>query len=393
MRFNLIKLTARFCLVLWAIAAIIPATAATVGKTLMARGNVTAQQKESHQVRELKRRSPIFDIDEVKTAAASVAQIRMSDGALLALKAGTELKISEYMHSETEMGSVVMELVSGGLRTITGKIKGNSDNYKLTTPIGSIGIRGTHYEVEMINGNLYVAVWDGSIDINTHTNKSISIGEQGSYSFCQITASGEIVPLLRAPSEFKKLPPLPNTKLALVDEEEQSIELVKKPIPTSFTRQVNAYLGINRLDLDISENEWINEEALDLVAIAPIEQIIATRKGVAVYDQLVNSAITSSLGAVSNTSMLLAVDFDNGLVSDGTLSFKDEGGEWFSTFNGIINAEGMELGVNFASHGQSRATGNIDALFIEGGDALFGQFYLFEIQKPDVNASGSFRLK
>ncbi len=386
MHFNFKSIATKALIFIGSFSFIIPSTATTVGKTLMARGSVTAHQEDTSQIRKLKRRSPVFDIDEVKTAADAVAQIRMSDGALLALKANTELKISEYRQSKAERGSVAMELVSGGLRTITGKIKGNTDNYKLTTPIGSIGIRGTHYEVELINGNLYVAVWDGSIDINTRSNKSITIGEKGSYSFCQITPAGEIIPLLKAPEVFNKLPPLPNKQLALMDEKEQGIQLNKAPIPESLTLE-------NTLLLDIGDSEWINEEALDLVSITPTDTVLASRTGVFVYDQLVDTAITSSFGDVVNPAMLLEVDFDNGLVTDGFLSFEDEGGEWFSTFNGVINTDGMELGINFASHGQNRATGDIDAVFIDGGDTILGQFHLYEVQKPDVNAKGSFRLR
>lgn len=137
------------------------------GKTLLAKGKVVALSLDTSQVRSLKRRTPVFKIDQVSTSDASQAQLKMVDGALLALKENTALNIEEYfLNNNGQGGSVVMELVSGGLRTITGTIKGNSNNYKLKTPVGSIGIRGTHYEVELVNGELFMAVWDGSIEIS-----------------------------------------------------------------------------------------------------------------------------------------------------------------------------------------------------------------------------------
>ena len=69
---------------------------------------------------------------------------------MIALKENSELVIANYQYSgETGEGSVAMELLKGGLRSVTGAIKSESGDYNLKTPVGSIGIRGTHFEVEL----------------------------------------------------------------------------------------------------------------------------------------------------------------------------------------------------------------------------------------------------
>ena len=151
------------------------ATAANevAGKTIIARGNVHATETATATDRKLKRRSPIFDVDIVKTDVKSKAQLRMVDGGMISLKENSELVIAKYDYNAKEQkGSVAMELIKGGLRSVTGAIKAEKGNYQLTTPVGSIGIRGTHYEIEIVGGLLFIAVWDGAIDV------SVEIGGQ-----------------------------------------------------------------------------------------------------------------------------------------------------------------------------------------------------------------------
>ena len=175
------------------------------GKTMIAKGNVQAYENQS-DVRKLKRRAPIYGVDTVATDANSKAQFRMNDGTLLALKESSKLLISEYKYNEQQGGgSAVMELVEGGLRSVTGAIKSNNGKYELKTPVGSIGIRGTHYEVEIVSGEVFIAVWDGAIDVNVEvggTDQVVSFGEGEDFSYASINEEGEVTELLEPPANF-----------------------------------------------------------------------------------------------------------------------------------------------------------------------------------------------
>ena len=99
------------------------------GQIIMARGDVQAIS-ENGEMRKLKRRDSIFSHEVIKTGPASRVQIRFIDNALLALKENSELNIKAYVYNEVnEKGNqVLMELVAGGFRTLTGKIgKGNKE--------------------------------------------------------------------------------------------------------------------------------------------------------------------------------------------------------------------------------------------------------------------------
>ncbi|WP_194868072.1 FecR domain-containing protein [Pseudoalteromonas sp. PPB1] len=386
--------------------------AAPAGKTLMSRGQVVATASDSAEQRALKRRSPVFDVDVVNTGQQSNAQLRMQDGALIALKENTQLIINEYSGSSEEDGSVVMELVTGGLRTITGKIKGNKDNYQLRTPVGSIGIRGTHYEVEWQGDALLLAVWDGTIEVSVN-EEPLLLGQEGNFSFASVSQSGEVTPLLAPPSQLTRLTPTSQGAASGNDPDEQNddsntedtsaelddspaeattLTIAQTPVATPPAAQEAFEAALPDVGRDISDNGFITEESLDTVGIEPLEDLLAERTGTALYTTLERTEFNSTAGAVSNIQMQINVDFDNGTVPQGVLSFNDQQGEWFAAFNGLIDASGMTLGVNFASHGQNLAEGTIETQFSDELNKLRGNFNLNEIDEPSVTASGLFIL-
>ncbi|MDC2888619.1 FecR domain-containing protein [Psychrosphaera algicola] len=84
------------------------------GKTMLVVGSVNASDIKTNVKRKLKRRTAVFGQDLITTGDKAKAQLRMSDGGLIALKANSELKIADYQYSdESGKGSVVMELVKG----------------------------------------------------------------------------------------------------------------------------------------------------------------------------------------------------------------------------------------------------------------------------------------
>ena len=121
------------------------------GKTLLTRGEVIGQRDGKNIT--LKRRSNIYEKDEIRVGKDGRAQFRMIDQAFISLQENSVLQIKKYQFVEGDTSnSALLELLSGGLRTITGAIgKGNKKAYELRTPLATIGIRGTDYEVEIVS--------------------------------------------------------------------------------------------------------------------------------------------------------------------------------------------------------------------------------------------------
>lgn len=364
----------------------------SAGLTLMARGNVVATASDTQQSRELSRKAPVFPIDQVSTGAQSQAQFRMTDGALLALQSDTQLLISEYKPgSGTEQGSVVMELVKGSLRTVTGSIKGDAGNYQLKTPVGSIGIRGTTFQVSYIGEIMLVGVWDGKIELQITrpdgTVETVSFGRGEAVSFAQISKTGQVTPLLAAPAEFAG-------ETAADGENEDSNTDGGSDNTAAESQPASTTLTDATTTQSSEDSSFIAEQAYQGSADpSSVANLIAARTGSYQYSTVQQSSVQSTQGTVTDFQVSLTIDFDNGTVPQGELSFNDPGGQWYAAFNGVVNVDQLELGVNFASHGNERAQGQIDTLFVDGIDQILGQFVLSEIENPAVTAGGIFLIK
>jgi hypothetical protein len=150
-----------------AIAACFPAAgyAAGVARVDFAVGNVTAQGADG-RTRQLTRGSEVEVGDTVNTQQGR-AQLRFQDGAFMSLQPETAFKVEQFRFTENGGGndSIVMNLLKGGMRTITGLIgRANRSNYKFRTEVATIGIRGTEYAVRYTN-SIEVFCAGGAIDI------------------------------------------------------------------------------------------------------------------------------------------------------------------------------------------------------------------------------------
>ncbi len=160
------------------------AAAADAGSVLFVKGTVTAERAPAVS---LTRGDTVLDDDTVATGDASRAQLLMIDGAKIAIRPNSILRIDEYAYEESAATVVsqsdnksVLSLVKGGFRTITGAVgKEDRSDYEVRTPVGVLGIRGTNFAVLLCGGDcntapnvaagqpiedgLYIAVTDGAI--------------------------------------------------------------------------------------------------------------------------------------------------------------------------------------------------------------------------------------
>lgn len=125
------------------------AYANTAGQVSFTQGQVTAINSKD-QIRDLTRGSDIFANDDINTGANARAQLQFTDGGSISLMANTQFSVDEYLYNDDGSGSLVFNLISGGLRTVTGAIgKKQHADYELKTPVGTLGIRGTEYTAKM----------------------------------------------------------------------------------------------------------------------------------------------------------------------------------------------------------------------------------------------------
>jgi hypothetical protein len=89
--------------------------------------------------------------DRLTTADGASAIIRMQDGTRMTVRPNSELVLSQYQFKENAQdNSMLMQLVRGGFRAVTGLISKNSPSAaRVQTNTATIGIRGTDFDARL----------------------------------------------------------------------------------------------------------------------------------------------------------------------------------------------------------------------------------------------------
>ncbi|SFX04756.1 FecR family protein [Marinospirillum alkaliphilum] len=205
-----------------------------VGRILMATTGVTAQQPGQAQ-RELARRSPVFVGDTLRTPEGGRAQLRMADGEMISLTANSQLVIEAFKHQPDAPAAddaSVKRLVTGGLRTITGAVGG--EGYRVESRAGTIGIRGTAFEVFSEQGNnLFVRTQRGNIYVQNRFGR-VEIGVDMPQRAAQILSVNQppvAIPQRDLPDFFDNAFEEDVTLGLAGEQEEQPADRVETPVP------------------------------------------------------------------------------------------------------------------------------------------------------------------
>ncbi len=166
-----------------------PESKTVIGKIIAGSGTLLVRAQDNTE-RRLQRRSPVYAGDTVVVGENGFVQIRFVDNTLIALQPNSEFVVEEYVYHGKEDGSgkLVFNLLKGGLRTISGTIgKKNEENYRMKTPVATIGIRGTHYGLRICQQNcdagasdgLYGGVLEGKIFVDAKGGGEGLFGKDG----------------------------------------------------------------------------------------------------------------------------------------------------------------------------------------------------------------------
>ena len=116
------------------------------GMVVASRGEVIAMSNGGS--RELKQGDFVYVNDEIMTSNRSFAVLQFVDGAKVTVRPDSTLIIEQYLYAGNDSDEATLNLVSGGLRVITGAMaKSNPENYKVRTPVALMGVRGTEFSI------------------------------------------------------------------------------------------------------------------------------------------------------------------------------------------------------------------------------------------------------
>ncbi len=145
----------------------LPLTALAAARIDFAVGDVQAVTPEGAS-RSLAKGARIVSGETIRTKDGR-AQLRFDDGAIVSLQPESEFRIDNYQFSGQPDGKErgFFSLLKGGLRTLTGLVgRANKDNYKVTTSVATVGIRGTEYTLTYLGAeSIAIATGEGSIEV------------------------------------------------------------------------------------------------------------------------------------------------------------------------------------------------------------------------------------
>ena len=195
------------------------------------KGQITARDAKG-VVRPVPLNGDLFEGDTVDTGADGIAVLAFRDETRVTLQPNTQFKIERHRYAETEpaQDSSLFRLIKGSLRTLTGLIgKRAPERMKLATPVATIGIRGTGFDLHceghcgaegekaqdsapalsrllrwfITNANaqtaqgLYANVWSGQIEFQLKGGGSLLLDQGKALFFPSANA---------APVELKQIP-------------------------------------------------------------------------------------------------------------------------------------------------------------------------------------------
>jgi len=123
----------------------------------------------------------------VRTRLDSAARLVMADSTNLSLGPSATLKLDRTVFDDQHhYRDVAVRLTSGAFRFVTGNSQKAA--YKITTPLATIGVRGTTLDILSQRGQTIVNLQDGAATVCTTTFECIQLTRPGDTAI--ITSSG-----------------------------------------------------------------------------------------------------------------------------------------------------------------------------------------------------------
>lgn len=131
----------------------------------------------------MRRGDNVFANERVATAKDSKAQLLFVDQSALSIAPESTIVLDKFVYNpETNAGTVILNTVSGAFRFIGGVADTRpGSSYKVQTPAGTIGIRGTMFEWSVKGDYLWALLRQGKIQVCVTNNQCETLNKPGTY--------------------------------------------------------------------------------------------------------------------------------------------------------------------------------------------------------------------
>ena len=124
--------------------------------------------------------------ETVQTGADSAARFVMADSTNLSLGANASLKLDRTVfNDERSYRDIAIRLTSGAFRFVTGHSEKTA--YKITTPLATIGVRGTILDILSERGSSTVVLQEGAASVCTLSFQCLQLTAPGDTAVITLT--------------------------------------------------------------------------------------------------------------------------------------------------------------------------------------------------------------
>ncbi len=160
----------------------------------------------------LQRRDVLIEGDSITTGKTAYVTLKFADQTVLDLGENSRLVITQFTPPSNKVkGQLVLELLSGGVRTISGSIGKVPGAFELRTQHASIGIRGTEFEVLVISASeTQVQRFSGNVLVRSleFLGQEIELNESAQKASVTLGGPAQLIDQLSQPGQGPFAPDL-----------------------------------------------------------------------------------------------------------------------------------------------------------------------------------------
>ena len=148
--------------------------------------------------------------EAIRTGADSAIEMNFPDGATLRLEADSDLVLDTYVFDPNALKSAAnISIPQGIARYTTGGVSTDDTGVQFSTPVATVGIRGTDIVVSVgTRGETVIDVLSGKVSAKPNKNKSVAEAEEGQSIYietedkpAQVGAIGDFATAAGVPSD------------------------------------------------------------------------------------------------------------------------------------------------------------------------------------------------
>jgi hypothetical protein len=154
------------------------AGAAPIGTTVDASTQVVGSGSGGRRL--IRKDSPVFSDDRFRANRTGNAQIVLKDNTRIVVGPNAQVTIDDFVFAtDTTFKKITVKATKGAFRFISGR--SGSSAYSIETPTGTIGVRGTAFDVAIEPGRTHVAVVRGAVEMCPNGGRCDTISGWCSY--------------------------------------------------------------------------------------------------------------------------------------------------------------------------------------------------------------------